>query len=154
MENESFSQFGGKKGIGAEHMIVCMVDRILKLLETTEGRAAVLSSQYDWSNAYERQDPTKTIQKFITMKICSSLIPILIDFLSGRSMRIKFNSEQAGPFPLVGGSPQGSFLGQLCYTSGSHDNTEQLDLKEEDKFQYIDDLTLLELIIMTDLLQM
>ena len=68
-ENKSFSQFGGKKGIGAEHMIVCMVDRILKLLETTEGRAAVISSQYDWRNAFERQDPTKTIQKVITLRI-------------------------------------------------------------------------------------
>ena len=52
----------------------------------------------------------------------------------------------------MGGSPQGSFIGQLCYTTGSHDNTEELDISEEDKFQYIDDLCLLELIIMTDIL--
>ena len=45
LESESFSQFGGKKGIGAEHMIVCMVDRILKLLETTEGKAAVIKKK-------------------------------------------------------------------------------------------------------------
>ena len=30
-QNESFSQFGGKKGVGAEHMVVCLVDRILRL---------------------------------------------------------------------------------------------------------------------------
>lgn len=107
-ERESFSQFGGTKGIGVEHMIVCMVDRILKLLETLEGKAAVLSSQYNWSNAFECQDPTITIQKFIRMNIWSSLIPILIDFMCGRSMQIKFNGEQAGPFNLVGGSPAGS----------------------------------------------
>ena len=152
-ENLSFSQFGGKKGIGAEHMIVCMVDRILKLLDTTEGRAAVISSQYDWANAYERQDPSITINKFISMKLRSSLIPILIDFLSGRSMKIKFNNEQAGPFKLIGGSPAGSFLGQQCYTTGCYDNTEGLDIEEEDKYQYIDDLNLLELICMADLLQ-
>ena len=66
-ENVSFSQFGGKKDIGAEHMIVCMVDRILKLLDTPETRIAVISSQYDWANAYDRQDPSKTIQKFISL---------------------------------------------------------------------------------------
>ena len=87
-----------------------MVDRILKLLETTEGRAAVISSQYDWENAYDRQDPTTTIQKFIKMNIRPSLIPILIDFLSNRSMKIKFSQEQVGPFKLVGGSPQGSII--------------------------------------------
>jgi hypothetical protein len=151
-ENESFRQFGGKKGIGAEHMLVCMVDRILKLLDTAEGRALVIRSQYDWSNAFDRQDPTKTVQKFIAMGIRPSLIPVLIDFLSGRSMHIKYNGKQAGPFKLVGGSPQGSFLGQLAYTTGSYDNTEQLNIEEEDKFQYIDDLDLLELIILTDVL--
>ena len=133
-------------------MLVCMVDRILKLLNTKEGRALVVRSQYDWSGAFDRQDPTKTVSKFISMGIRSSLIPVLIDFLSGRSMRLKFNGKQAGPWPLVGGSPQGSYMGQLAYTTGSYDNTEQLDIDEEDKFQYIDDLDLLELIILTDVL--
>ena len=104
-KSESFSQFGGKKGIGAEHMLVCMVDRILKLLDTREGRALVISSQNDWANAFDRQDPTKKVQKFIWMEIRPSLIPVLIDFLSGRSMEIKYNGKQAGPFKLVGGSP-------------------------------------------------
>ena len=61
-QNESFSQFGGKKGIGSEHMLVCMIDRILKLLETPEGRGLVIRSQYDWSGAFDRQDPTKTVK--------------------------------------------------------------------------------------------
>ena len=86
------------------------------------------------------------------MEIRPSLIPVLIDFLSGRSMRLKYNGKQAGPWDLVGGSPQGSFLGQLTYTTGSHDNTEQLNINEDDKYQYIDDLDLLELIILTDVL--
>ena len=92
-------------------MLVCMVDRILKLLDTTEGRALVISSQYDWSNAFDRQDPTKTVEKFISMQIRPSLIPVLIDFLSGRSMHIKYNGKQAGPFKLVGGSPPGQLFG-------------------------------------------
>ena len=129
-----------------------MIDRVLKLLDTPEGRALVIRSQYDWSGAFDRQDPTKTVKKFILMGIRSPLIPVLIDFLSGRSMKLKYNGKQAGPWKLTGGSPQGSFLGQMCYTTGSHDNTEQLDIDEDDKFQYIDDLDLLELIILTDVL--
>ena len=68
------------------------------------------------------------VQKCIAMGIRSSLIPILINFLSGRSIKVKFNGKQAGPFELVGGSPQGSIIGQLAYTSGSHDNTEHLNI--------------------------
>ena len=150
--NESFSQFGGKKGVGAEHMIVCMVDRILKLLDTPEGRALVISSQYDWENAFDRQDPTSTVKKFSLMGVRSSLIPVIIDFLSARSMQIKFNNKIAGPFELVGGSPQGSFIGQICYSTGSHDNTEEIGVEDEDKYQYVDDLNLLDLIIMSDVL--
>ena len=67
-------------------------------------------------------------------------------------MRLKYNGKQAGPWDLVGGSPQGSILGQLTYTTGCHDNTEQLDIDEDDKYQYIDDLDFLELIILTDVL--
>ena len=90
-EQESFSQFGGKKGIGTEHLLVCMIDRILKMLDTREGRALVTRSQYDWAGAFERQDPTKTANKFILMGIRPELIPVLIDFMSGRSMTLKFN---------------------------------------------------------------
>ena len=62
-KNESFRKFWGEKGIGAEHMIVFMVDRILKLLDTPEGKALVLSSHYDWCNAFVRKDPTNTFKK-------------------------------------------------------------------------------------------
>ena len=65
---------------------------------------------------------------------------------------MKFNRKEAGPFDLVGGSPQGSITGQLAYTTGSNDNTEKLIIDEDDKYQYIDDLDLLELIILSDVL--
>ena len=64
-EHESYSHYEGKSGIGAEHMLVCMVDRILNMLETTKGHAAVISSQYDLMKAFDGQDPTKTIQNLL-----------------------------------------------------------------------------------------
>ena len=62
-------------------------------------------------------------------------------------MHIKYNGKQAGPFEIVGGSPQGCFFG----TAGLY-NRKQLNIEEDDKLQYIDDLDLLELIILTDVL--
>ena len=88
----------------------------------------------------------------IAMNVLPSLIPVLIYFLSERSMWIKINNEKVGPFKLVGGLPTGSFLGQLCYTTGCHDNTEHINISEDNKYQYIDDLNPLELIFMADLL--
>ena len=86
------------------------------------------------------------------MKVRSSLITILIDLLSQRSMKKKYYQQQAGPFELVGGSPQGRFLGPLCFSTGSSDNTDVFNIEEEDKYQYVDDLSLLELILLTDIL--
>ena len=40
----------------------------------------------------------------------------------------------------------------LIDTTGCHVNTELLNIEEDDKYQYIDDLDLLELIILTDVL--
>ena len=67
-------------------------------------------------------------------------------------MKVKFTGKEAGPFILIGGSPKGSYIGQICYTTGSHDNTDEININEEDKYQYIDDLKLLELIFMADTL--
>ena len=51
-----------------------------QLLDTPEGQAIVIGSQYDWSQAFDRQDPTKAVQQFIKMGVTPSLIPVLIDF--------------------------------------------------------------------------
>ena len=67
-------------------------------------------------------------------------------------MKIKFNGKEAGPFSLIGGSPQGSYIGQICFTIGSHDKTEEEEVDPEDKYQYIDDLKLLEIIFLSDVL--
>ena len=51
---------------------------------------------------------------------------------------------------VIGGSPQGSFIGQQCYTTGSHDNAEGVE--EENKYQYIDDLSILEILFLANVL--
>ena len=38
-ENGGFNQLGGKKGIENKHLLVSMINRILKMLDTREGRA-------------------------------------------------------------------------------------------------------------------
>ena len=52
-----------------------MVDRILSLLDKP-GMTAVIRSAADWAAAFDRTDPTKSIQKFIKMGVRPSLIPI------------------------------------------------------------------------------
>ena len=64
------------------------------------------------------------------------------DFMNGRKMEVKMNQHSSKSHDLIGGSPQGSILGQLLYIIGSDDVAEQVP--EEDKYKYIDDLAVLD----------
>ena len=67
-ESLDIGQFGGQSGTGTEHMLVCMVDRILRLLESVPS-AVVIAAMVDWSAAFDRQDPTLAIKKFIELGV-------------------------------------------------------------------------------------
>ena len=142
-------QFAGKKGVGAEHLIVCMMDRILNLLDKP-GMTAIIRASTDWRSAFDRTDPSETVQKMIRMGIRPSLVPILIEFLTDRQMSVKFNQKESKIHNLIGGGPQGSETGQLSYTVASDDNAYHVPL--EDRYKYCDDLHILELVILGDIL--
>ena len=40
-------QFGGRKGTGTEHMIVCILDRIMQLLDRHPDKSAVIAASLD-----------------------------------------------------------------------------------------------------------
>ena len=57
-------------GIGTEHMIVCLLDRILQLLDSNNtDKPAVIATYLDWSSAFDRQDPTLAILKFVKIGV-------------------------------------------------------------------------------------
>ena len=150
-QNLSPTQYGGKRGMGTEHVIVNFVDRVLKLLDSNNTTSpAVMVSFADWRGAFDRQDPTITINKFIQLGVRSSLIPILIDYLKNRQMKVKMNGEESEVHSLIGGSPQGTLIGQLLYIGGSDDAASEVS--NEDKFKYIDDLEIIELVSLAGVL--
>ena len=71
-------------------MLVAMVDRVLSLLDKP-GMMAVVADSVDWATAFPRTDPSKTISRFISMGLTSSLVSVIIEFLEEREMTVKFN---------------------------------------------------------------
>ena len=69
----------------------------------------------------------------IKLGIRSSIVKILIDYMSERKMQVKMNNQTSSSYDLIGGSPQGSLFGQLLYIIGSDDAAEQVP--EENKFK-------------------
>ena len=143
--NIDIGQFGGQPGLGTEHLLVCFIDRIQKLLDTNQDMSAVIAAMVDWSAAFDRQDPTLAIIKFIKLGVRPSLIPLLVSYLTDRRMKVKFNGET-----LIGGGPQGTLVGGLKYLAQSNDNADVVP--PEDRYKYIDDLSVLQLVLFCGLL--
>ena len=75
--NIDIGQFGGQPGMGTEHMLVCLVNRILTLLDNNTDPTVVIAAMVDWASSFHRQDPTLGIQKFLKMGVRTSLIPVV-----------------------------------------------------------------------------
>ena len=149
-KNIDIGQFGGQPGIGTEHLIVCLLDRVLSLLDKHPDRSAVVMTSLDWAAAFDRQDPTLAVKKFIKLGVRPSLIPLLSSYLTDRTMQVKFNGELSKVLALIGGGPQGTLLGQIEYLVQSNDNADIIS--PEDRFKYIDDLSVLQLVCLAGLL--
>jgi hypothetical protein len=149
-DNIDIGQFGGQAGTGTEHMMVCLIDRILKLLDEHPNKSAVIATSLDWAAAFDRQDPTIAIQKFIKLGIRPSLIPLLVSYLADRKMIVKFNGEMSQLWTLIGGGPQGTLIGGIEYMAQSNDNADIVS--PSDRFKYIDDLSVLQLVCLSGLL--
>ena len=122
---------------------------ILQLLDNNSNKSAIIASLVDWSSAFDRQDSTLAIQKFIKLGVRPSLVPILASYLTDRQMQVKYNDTYSDTHILPGGGPQGSLVGLIEYFVQSNDNA---DCVEPDKRFFVDDLSVLELVMLTSLL--
>ena len=65
-------------------------------------------------------------------------------------MQVKFNGEVSRTVTLIGGGPQGTLTGGLEYLVQSNDNASTV--KPEDRYKYVDDLSVLQLVLLSGLL--
>ena len=120
--NIDIGQYGGMSGVCTAHMIVCILNRILQLLDSHSEKSAVIMTSLDWAAAFDRHDHTIAIQKFIKLGVRPSLIPLIASNLTDRKIRVKFNGEVSDFLTLIGGGPQGTLLGQIEYLVQSNVN--------------------------------
>ena len=85
------AQFGNRKGTGTEHLLVKLIDQILKLLDRNYQCSGVIASILDCSSEVDRHDPTLAIRKFLSLGVRHSLVPVLVNYFADREMQVKFN---------------------------------------------------------------
>ena len=84
------------------------------------------------------------MESFFKCGVGPSLIPLLTNYFQDRQMSVKWHGCRSSPRVVRGGGPQGATLGILEYLAQSNDNSTFVN--EEDRFKFIDDLTILEIV--------
>ena len=140
------SQYGNQAGLSTQHYLINMINRILTCLDKPDGNQvnAVLAELVDWNQAFDRQCPKLGVNSFIENGVRKSLIPVLVNYFQNRRMTVKWHGKYSTVRTLPGGGPQGCYLGGLEYSSQSNDSAQFVPA--EDRYNVVDDLSLLEII--------
>ena len=144
------SQFANQPGLSTQHYLIKLIDRILSVTDNcSKGECvAVLGTLIDWKKAFPMQDHTLGVKSFIRNGVRASLIPILASFFERRTMQVAWRGKLSSERPLPGSGPQGSSWGILEYLSQSNNSADSVP--EEDRAKFMDDLTILEIILLAN----
>ena len=140
------AQYGNQRGMSIQHYLINMLHRILQAVDKNSRRetVAVIANMIDWNNAFPRQCPKLGVESFIRNGVRPALIPVLVNYFQDRKMSVKWHGCRSVPIAIHGGGPQGATLGILEYLSQSNNNADLV--KVSDRFKFVDDLTVLEII--------
>jgi hypothetical protein len=89
------AQYGNSKGVGTQHYLIKMVDRILTVLETKNQheKNAVIVQLVDWAQAFARQCPLLGMKSFIKNGVRNSVLPVLAIYFQDGKMRVKWHNK-------------------------------------------------------------
>ena len=106
-------QFGGKKGCGAEHLLIELRDKILESLDTGKHAACLLG--IDFEKVFNRMEHSTCVSQLQLLGASPGSLGLVRAFLSNRVMTIKLAGRNCGERKISQGSPQGSVLGSTLY---------------------------------------
>jgi hypothetical protein len=140
------TQYGNRKRTGIQHYLVRMIHRILAETDrNSRGEInAVLCTFIDWKEAYSRQSHILGVRSFLDNGVRPSLIPLLISYFQSREMKIKWHNKFSQSRKMPGSGAMGSNIGNWEFDSQINHNADCVP--EEDRYKFVDDLSVLEII--------
>ena len=140
------TQYGNRKRTGIQHYLVRMIHRILAETDrNSRGEInAVLCTFIDWKEAYSRQSHLLGVRSFLDNGVRPSLIPLLISYFQSREMKIKWHNKFSQSRKMPGSGAMGSNIGNWEFDSQINHNADCVP--EEDRYKFVDDLSVLEII--------
>ena len=171
-------QLGGLPGCSIVHYVIRMIDFILKHLDkNTKSPSAVLGVTVDFSKAFNRMSHNIIITILSDLNIPTCALRLIVSYLSGRSMCIRYGGAVSSERRMPGGGPQGTLLivllfilqvnlaGAPCLPPSTlptdvagpeplPNDSLLLPCQDESKTEnkkFVDDLTMLEVVSLKDL---
>ena len=108
-------QFGGLSGHSTAHYLITLYNFNLTHTDTASIPTAVMVALVDFSKAFNRINHAKVIVRLSDWGVPGWLLRILISYLTGRSMILRYKGACSDRLLMPGGSPQGTLLGVLLY---------------------------------------
>ena len=109
-----FRQYGGSKGNSITHYLIELINFILFNQDST-AQTAILACMVDFSKAFNRINHNILVTKLSDMGCPGWLLRVVIAFLSGRRMVVRYKGKTSTIKSLPGGGPQGTLLGLFLF---------------------------------------
>ena len=138
------SQCGGLKRSSISHYLVKLLHFVHKNLDKKQPYA-VLLALFDLEKAFNHVSHVLVIEDLADMNVQCWLLAILISYLSGRCMHMRYNGATSTKRSLPGSTPQGAFLGISLFIIIFNGTLLRPTIPRQESFhlKYIDDLSLL-----------
>ena len=107
------NQYGGVRGLGTEHFLINLWQKVLE--DNDDSRGASLLTSIDYAKAFNRLDFVCCLKALKGKGVSQELINIVASFLTNRLMVVKVGNVFSQPRTVEGGVPQGSLLGVLLF---------------------------------------
>ena len=109
------NQYGGVRGLGTDHVLVQMWQRMLEDLD--DYRAATVVTSVDYSKAFNRMSFQKCLLALAKKGASNQVLQLVATFLTNRRMVVKVGQIHSDPKEVWGGCPQGSILGVFLFNA-------------------------------------
>ena len=107
-------QFGGNKGHSVAHYLIEIQNSILYNQDLENPLATILTG-VDISKGFNKIEHNECILRISDMGCPNWLLKILVSYLTGRQLIIRWQGKQSKKLPLNSGAGQGTILGLLLF---------------------------------------